>query len=107
MSLHRTLKTATADIEEPRRDGDVVNHPDQIGRWPLGEPLPALLTDADMRRVFGISERSFLRWKRMGRFAEFEVSAQAGVRRYSGLLVERYLRGERPSHAVTFGRRRA
>lgn len=64
---------------------------------------PALFNDTDLRRELGISERTFYRLKKRGQFKVFEVARPIGQRRYSRVLVDRYLAGESP--AVLGGRR--
>lgn len=79
---------------------------DQLGCWPLSEPFPALLTDSQLMRVFGISVTQFYALKKLNRFAFLEVQPRLLKRtRYSGSKVEQYVRGEF-SFAQSFGGRR-
>lgn len=76
----------------------------QIGYWPLDEPFPALLTDAQLMRTFGISTSQFYKLKKLGRFRIFEARPQLLTRtRYSGELVTHYVRGGWTA-TQTFGR---
>lgn len=62
---------------------------------------PELLSPRDLIQRFGLSEQSFYSYQRRGAFKHLEVSRPIGVRRYSKVLVDRYLAGQ---STVRFGR---
>ena len=65
---------------------------------------PELLNASELQQRLCISEAKFRQVKRDGHLRMFEVSRPLGQRRYSRVLVERYLAGE--SASVLGGRRR-
>lgn len=82
-----------------------MNPSQAIGYWPLDEPFPCLLTDAQLMRTFGISSAQFYKLKKLGRFRLLEAKPQLLQRtRYSGELVTHYVRGGWTA-ARTFGQR--
>ncbi len=84
-----------------------VDEPRALGAWPLDRPFPALLTDAQLREVLGVSWSTFYRLKKLGRFRALLVQpVLTATPRYSGLLVERWVKGELLS-TRTFGGKRA
>lgn len=66
--------------------------------------MPALLNGGELQAVLGVSARTFYRLKKQGRMKMFEVARPLGQRRYSSVLVRRYLNGESMSQ---FGSRRS
>ena len=64
-------------------------------RLRTNEPLPYVLTPGELRALLGLGSSRFFVLQRQGAFDALRLDAIDGVRRYSGLLVERYLRGER------------
>lgn len=81
--------------------------PIPLGYWPLSRPFPTLMTDADLRLVFGIHEATFYRWKKAGKFDRFKVSPPISLRHtyYSGARVRDYVLGEW-TEARVFGAKR-
>lgn len=76
------------DIETPaptRTDGPVARIPE----------LPARMTSADMQQAFGLGRNRFYELERAGRFKVFEFKPQIGKRKWSGVKVAAYLRGEK------------
>jgi hypothetical protein len=68
----------------------------------------ALLDVADMQAIFRIrSIATFFRWQKRGAFDPFRVAFPAGMARFSGVLVWRYLEGLRvpESGRVYFGQK--
>ncbi len=67
-----------------------------IGRWPVDEPLPAVLHDRDLMRVLGIKHSRFYARKKTGEFEFLQLRPQPkdGGTLYSGHLVTRWTRGE-------------
>lgn len=77
-----------------------------IGSWPAERPFPVLLRDDDLRQVLGVSWSTFYRLKKLGRFRPLIVQPVLTTTiRYSGLLVERWVKGEL-TQARTFGAKR-
>lgn len=71
--------------------------------WPVGQPFPALMTDADLMRVVQLRPAMFYRYKKRGAFKRLEANnVQIGATRYSGTLVEACTKREPLSR---FGRR--
>lgn len=69
--------------------------------WPLGQPMPAAMTPADLQRVLQLKSSQFFRYQRAGRLRQFEIKNAIGNARFSGLKVQRYVN----AHPVTtFGR---
>lgn len=63
--------------------------------WPMDEPLPSLLTDADLMRVVQLRPAAFYEHKARGRFKRLEDKGQlVSGTRYSGVLVDLYRRGQ-------------
>jgi hypothetical protein len=80
---------------------------EQIGRWPVGCPFPALLTDADLRAVLGVSWSTFYRLKKLDRFRDLVASpVLTPTARYSGFLVAQWVRGEATAARSLGGRQR-
>lgn len=78
----------------------------QVGYWPLAEPFPALLTDAQLRLVLGVGWTTFYRLKKLGRFRELVAHPTlTPTVRYSGLRVQQWVDGQW-THARTFGAKR-
>lgn len=71
-----------------------------IPGWPLGEPLPALLTSAELMRVLRMRPATFYAYKKAGQFKRFETKVPMGRAIYSGAVVQQYLDGE---STVRFG----
>lgn len=107
MTRHSLPQPVDAPIEQAGSPLDSALQPAQLGYWPLGRPIPALLTDKQFASVLGLSEATFYRWKKAGRFRRFAVQPSLSPRhtRYSGDLVASYLRGQ-GSEARTFGGKR-
>ena len=61
-------------------------------RSTVGESLPKAMGPKDMARAFGISEPTFYRYQREGRFKRFELPVRIAPRgkRYSGEKVQRH-----------------
>lgn len=61
-------------------------------RSAVGEALPKAMGPRDMARAFGISEPTFFRYQREGRFKRFELPARLAPKgkRYSGEKVQRF-----------------
>ncbi len=79
---------------------------DRIGAWPMDEPFPALLTDADLRRVLNVSSATFYRLKKLRRFTVLIAEpVLTPTVRYSGAKVAQWVKGEL-THARTFGAKR-
>lgn len=88
-----------ATSDQPLGSAHVTDQPaQQVGRWPLDEPFPAVLRDIDFIRALGCSSDHFYRRKARREFACFELdSPYAGRTEYSGQLVATWLQtGERP-----------
>lgn len=67
-----------------------------------------LLNARELAQVFALSEGQFYKRARLGDFDRFIVDPPMGQRRYSKVLLARYLAGERIDHPVrTFGRKAA
>ena len=66
-----------------------------LGCWPLSEPFPTLLTDRDLMRVVGLRHSAYYARRSAGAFT-FLIARPLlpGLTRYSGRLVERWVRGE-------------
>lgn len=80
---------------------------ESIGYWPIDKPFPALLTDTQLRQVFGLSRSHFCALKKLGRFELFVARPQiTDTVRYSGEKVRTYCRGLGASFAQTFGGKR-
>jgi hypothetical protein len=107
MSGHEVLEPLASGVKEPIRSEQGANESVAFGRWPLDRPFPALLTDADLIDVFGVSPATFYRWKAKGRFKRFETSPQLSERftYYSGALVRSYCLAQW-TEARTFGGKR-
>lgn len=106
-SPDRLGEPVTAEPQQPLRHADVAGEANQVGCWPIGRAFPKLLTDGDLMLVFGLGHSRYALLKKQGRFRSLEVHpAMAGRTRYSGHLVEQYVRGEWTA-ARTFGRKRA
>ncbi len=75
-----------------------------IEPWPMDQPLPSLLTDADLMRVVQLRPAAFYLHKRQGAFKRLEANGIAlSSTRYSGEKVEHYRRREPISE---FGKKR-
>lgn len=61
----------------------------------VGDPLPALLGVVDMCRAFGYSRSYFYKLEKRREFARFEIDRPIGSRKWSGLLVQRHLDGQK------------
>jgi hypothetical protein len=86
------LQLGAGEVAEGRRQ--VLNR-DGVGYWPLSEPFPALMTDAQLLRVLGIGRAYFFRLKAQGRFSPLLVLPPlVNGTRYSGELVRRYVSGD-------------
>jgi hypothetical protein len=59
----------------------MTNSPKPIGGWRIDRPFPGLMTDARLREVFNISDRTFRDCKRLGRFKALEAQRVPGVTR--------------------------
>jgi hypothetical protein len=66
-----------------------------IGRWPIDEPLPAVLRDADLMRVLGIGKSRYCVNKRLGayRFLEMRPQIDGQGTLYSGRQVQTWVDG--------------
>ena len=62
-----------------------------------------LLGPSDLMRIFGVKRARFYALQKAGKFRHLEVQRPFGTRRYSRVLVERFVAGESTSQ---FGRRR-
>lgn len=62
--------------------------------WPFDRPLPSVLTPGQLMQVLGMRSSIFYRRQAAGEFKHLEVSRPVGTARYSGLLVDRFRRGE-------------
>ena len=58
------------------------------------EPLPYVLTPGELRAIVGLGSSRFAALQKAGCYRELQLEAVDGVVRYSGLRVERWLRGE-------------
>jgi hypothetical protein len=105
MSGERRLQSGQACLQEPERPLDSAREPHQFGGWPLTRELPLLMTPADLRTVFQISESCYFRLKALGRFTRFEAEPVLDTVRYSGALVRAFLLHEGRG-ARTFGAKR-
>lgn len=66
----------------------------QVGAWPVDVPFPALLTDADLRRVLDVSWATFYRLKKLQRFRAFIADPVLTTTvRYSGVKVRQWVDG--------------
>jgi len=67
-----------------------------IGAWPLEEPFPVVLRDADLMRVLALKHSRFYLRKKAGDFDFLMVRPQPKglATLYSGRLVEQWTRGE-------------
>lgn len=101
--LQRAAQPQRAASQEALRDADVSGERAKaLDFWPVGEPFPVLLTDAQMRRIFQLSARTFRRWYALGRFRDFEI--ERGQHRYRGADVARYVLHGDWSKARVFAR---
>lgn len=66
-----------------------------------GEPLPARMSSKDMQKAFDLKPARFYELVAAGRFDVFELRPLIGSRAWSGVLVARYLAGERVSQGNT------
>jgi hypothetical protein len=63
-------------------------------RWGLDEKVPAVMNDADLRRVLDISVSAFYQMKKDGKFDGLMCKPQITKNtRYSGALVSRWIAG--------------
>lgn len=92
----RTAVTLDAQIEEATR----------LGYWPFDWPLPSVLSDGILRLVLAMAESTFYAHKKRGAFQKFLVQPAVGNDKYSGVVVDRYRRGEF-TFATSFGRKRS
>lgn len=64
----------------------------------------SLLNNRELMQALGISERTFYRMEKDGKFRRFLTAMPLGQKKYAKALVDRYLAGESLSQ---FGSRRA
>ncbi len=57
----------------------------------VGDPLPNALTASDLMRALNLGAATFFRYQKAGKFKRFEFRRAIGHKRYSGVLVQRYL----------------
>lgn len=90
MSIKRTSKRPSGDAQLAGR----VDHPD-VGdhQFRVGEPLPVLMSDADLMRVVGLGRTRFSLLKKQGRWDMFRVRGLVTSKPYSGALVQKWLDG--------------
>lgn len=99
MSAQREAQAIASPADQPLGGAHVADQPpQQVGRWPIGEPFPAVLRDLDFIRALGCSSDHFYRRKATREFVCFELETpHAGRTEYSGHLVATWLQtGERP-----------
>ena len=72
-----------------------------LSRAARGEPLAA----ADVAAIFRISSGQFTKLEKAGAWEQFKLRPALGPKRFSGVLVQRYLNGE-PLVDMSFGRKR-
>src|SRR4030065_1190 len=58
------------------------------------QPLPYVLTPGELRAIVGLGSSRCAARQKAGCYRELQLEAVDGVVRYSGLRVERWLRGE-------------
>jgi hypothetical protein len=58
------------------------------------DALPAACGWREVAAIFGIGRSRFYKLEAEGAFVQFELHPPIGPRRYSGELLQRYLRGE-------------
>lgn len=72
----------------------------------VGDPLPALMSDADLMAVVGLKVSRFQQLKKAGRFDAFKVrDGILNTTRYSGALVRRWLDGNGAALTQAQGKR--
>jgi hypothetical protein len=60
----------------------------------IDDKIPNVLGPRDLMRVLGYDcQSTFYLHQRQGKFKRFELPRPIGVKRYSGRLVEQYLKG--------------
>lgn len=76
-------------------DAPGVDEPRPIGRWPVGQPIPAVATDRDLMALLHLGHSQFYKRKARGHFAFLELSPQLpdSNTRYSGHRITRWLQG--------------
>jgi len=63
-------------------------------RHGINDKIPNVLAPKDLMRVLGYDVKStFYAHAKQGKFKRFELARPIGLKRYSGRLVEQYLRG--------------
>ncbi len=63
-------------------------------KWPIGEPLPLVMNDADLMRVLGMRRSLFMKLRKLGTFDGLMTKPQLTKRRqYSGERVARWTSG--------------
>lgn len=61
---------------------------------PFSEPLPSVLTPGQLMQVMGLGHTQFTKNQNAGLYRRLEVTQPIGNQRYSGLLVDKWRRGE-------------
>jgi hypothetical protein len=68
--------------------------PNDAGFHGVGDKIPNALGPRDLMRVLGYEAQStFYQHQHQGKFKRFELPRPIGLKRYSGRLVEQYLKG--------------
>ncbi len=65
---------------------------------------PGLLNATELSQRLGLSRTTFYVWRSLGRLKQFETTRPYGQRKYSVLLVERYLAGQSTARIGTGAR---
>lgn len=87
---------AMVDLDIPATDPAVR---DAIARARAGE----LLGPSELRAILGLKQARFYELQKLGAFDRFRVKYAIGTKRYSGVIVARYLDGL-PLYEPSFGR---
>lgn len=65
------------------------------GAMRVDDALPKALDAVELRRALNLSERTFFRYRKAGKFDRFLLPRAIGRKKYSGRLVQQYLEGKR------------
>jgi hypothetical protein len=69
--------------------------PDTEQGFTTEEPLPKALGPKEMAQAFGMSTANFRRLQKLGEFRPFELPRPIGIKRYSAVKVQTFLRGRK------------
>lgn len=99
MSREQRAQSIAPDAQESPR---AVDTPRRL--FDPNNPAPLVGVDV-LAEVFGIGESAVYKNIKLGKYEEFAVDPPCGPKRWSGILLARYVKGE-PLYVPTFGRKK-